>query len=130
MFLMDVLDQITLDPVCGMKVKPPTAAGSVEHGGKTWHFCGQGCVRKFQADPAKYDGSQTAPPIPAPSTDHASHGEYTCPMHPEIVTARPGPCPICGMALEPTTVTADSENPELIEMTRRFWVGEIGRAHV
>jgi Cu+-exporting ATPase len=50
--------------------------------------------------------------------------EYTCPMHPEIVRAEPGSCPICGMALEPRTVTAAAEdNPELHDMTRRFWVG-------
>jgi P-type Cu+ transporter len=123
MLLMDVADQTTLDPVCGMKVKPPTATGSIEHGGQTWHFCGQGCLRKFQADPAKYDGTQTVAPIPESSTNHAAHGEYTCPMHPEIVSDKPGPCPICGMALEPTTETADSENPELIQMTWRFWIG-------
>ncbi|MBI3620748.1 MAG: heavy metal translocating P-type ATPase [Nitrospirae bacterium] len=50
--------------------------------------------------------------------------EYVCPMHPEIVRAEPGACPICGMALEPRTVTVTEEaNPELIDMTRRFWVG-------
>jgi len=49
--------------------------------------------------------------------------EYTCPMHPEIVRSEPGSCPICGMALEPRTVTAEpEENPELREMTRRFWI--------
>jgi Cu+-exporting ATPase len=49
--------------------------------------------------------------------------EYTCPMHPEIVRPGPGSCPICGMALEPRTVTASTEeNPELCDMTRRFWV--------
>jgi Cu+-exporting ATPase len=49
--------------------------------------------------------------------------EYTCPMHPEIVRAAPGSCPICGMALEPRTVSlADEENPELVDMTRRFWL--------
>ena len=49
--------------------------------------------------------------------------EYTCPMHPEIVRDAPGSCPICGMALEPRIVTLDeSENPELSEMSRRFWV--------
>ena len=52
--------------------------------------------------------------------------EYVCPMHPEIVRAEPGACPICGMALEPRTVTLDEEaNPELIDMTRRFWVGVV-----
>jgi Cu+-exporting ATPase len=48
--------------------------------------------------------------------------EYTCPMHPEIVRDQPGNCPICGMALEPRAVSADSANPELVSMTRRFWV--------
>ena len=49
--------------------------------------------------------------------------EYTCPMHPEIVRQEPGFCPICGMALEPRTVSvAEEANPELIDMTRRFWV--------
>ncbi len=50
--------------------------------------------------------------------------EYTCPMHPEIVRDRPGACPICGMALEPRTVSLDDAlNPELVDMTRRFWIG-------
>src|SRR5580700_10065396 len=49
--------------------------------------------------------------------------EYTCPMHPEIVRPSPGACPICGMALEPRTVTAvEEDNPELRDMTRRFWI--------
>jgi Cu+-exporting ATPase len=62
------------------------------------------------------------PEIPLPIT----HTEYTCPMHPEIVRSEPGSCPICGMALEPRTVTAtQEENPELRDMTRRFWVGAV-----
>lgn len=52
----------------------------------------------------------------------ASRTEYTCPMHPEIVRDQPGNCPICGMALEPRDVTADTVNPELVDMTRRFWI--------
>jgi Cu+-exporting ATPase len=53
----------------------------------------------------------------------AKRVEYTCPMHPEIVRSEPGSCPICGMALEPRTVAAnEEENPELVSMTRRFWV--------
>ena len=57
--------------------------------------------------------------VPVPS----ARTEYTCPMHPEIVRPQPGSCPICGMALEPRTVTATTEeNPELRDMTRRFWV--------
>src|SRR5688572_5583103 len=52
----------------------------------------------------------------------ATKTEWTCPMHPEIVRDAPGSCPICGMALEPRTVTLDEENPELEDMTRRFWI--------
>jgi Cu+-exporting ATPase len=59
------------------------------------------------------------PDVPVAS----SRTEYTCPMHPEIVRPAPGPCPICGMTLEPRTITASTqENPELADMTRRFWV--------
>jgi Cu+-exporting ATPase len=58
-----------------------------------------------------------AAPTPAPRT------EYTCPMHPQIVRDRPGNCPICGMALEPRDVVANETNPELVDMTRRFWIG-------
>ncbi len=56
--------------------------------------------------------------VPGPST----RTRYTCPMHPEIVEDGPGDCPLCGMALEPVTVTVEEEaNPELVDMTRRFW---------
>jgi Cu+-exporting ATPase len=56
------------------------------------------------------------PPTPAKT-------KWTCPMHPEIVRDEPGSCPICGMALEPMTVAAEEENPELRDMSRRFWIG-------
>src|SRR5262245_56825406 len=63
--------------------------------------------------------SHRAPPA-APKT---TAREYTCPMHPEIVRSEPGACPICGMALEPRAVAAaPAENPELRDMTRRFWI--------
>ncbi len=58
-------------------------------------------------------------PVPAVRT------EYVCPMHPQIVRDAPGSCPICGMALEPRTVALEEENPELIDMTRRFWVSVV-----
>jgi Cu+-exporting ATPase len=60
------------------------------------------------------------------STVPTTRTEYTCPMHPEIVRDAPGACPICGMALEPRTVTVeDQPNPELVNMTRRMWIGII-----
>ena len=117
------------DPVCGMDVVPATAAGSVDHDGRTYHFCSRHCVEKFRADPGRYLGAGKAkhesahgmveghaPPAPA-------HGAtYTCPMHPEIVRDGPGSCPICGMALEPMTVSVDDDvDPELDDMSRRFW---------
>ncbi|XCB20263.1 copper-translocating P-type ATPase (plasmid) [Tunturibacter gelidoferens] len=59
---------------------------------------------------------------PATATAPAPRTEYTCPMHPQIVRDRPGNCPICGMALEPRDVVANETNPELVDMTRRFWI--------
>ncbi|RPJ60160.1 MAG: heavy metal translocating P-type ATPase [Acidobacteria bacterium] len=55
----------------------------------------------------------------------ATRVEWTCPMHPEIIRSEPGSCPICGMALEPRSVAIDEENPELVDMTRRFWTSVI-----
>ena len=62
---------------------------------------------------------------PISTAQAAEKIEYTCPMHPEIVQDQPGNCPKCGMALEPRTVSAEEENPELIDMSRRFWVSAI-----
>ncbi|HEX5378959.1 MAG TPA: heavy metal translocating P-type ATPase, partial [Phenylobacterium sp.] len=113
------------DPVCGMKVNPETSPHRAEHAGQAFHFCSAGCRTRFVADPAKYLGPQEAPPPAAPGAI------YTCPMHPEIRQVGPGACPICGMALEPETITADAgPNPELKDMTRRFWVGLILAAPV
>src|SRR5579864_6282471 len=109
------------DPVCGMTVDPARAAASYEYGGKTWYFCNPRCLEKFRADPAKYT-SETSLPTPAAPAP-AMGVTYTCPMHPEVVRNGPGACPICGMALEPRTVTLEEgENPELASMQRRFWI--------
>ena len=51
--------------------------------------------------------------------------QYVCPMHPQIVRDAPGACPICGMALEPRDIIAEENNPELEDMTRRFWVSSV-----
>jgi Cu+-exporting ATPase len=148
------------DPVCGMTVNPATAKHRRDYHGKTYFFCCQGCAEKFQSDPEKYLASPPSPamiqiaparqqpvgnyicpmcpkvrqsgPGPCPSCGMALEPEmpaasfrtdYTCPMHPVIVRPGPGTCPICGMALEPRTVTTqDQDNPELRDMSRRFWV--------
>jgi P-type Cu+ transporter len=110
------------DPVCGMTVNPAKAAGSSEHRGHTYYFCGVGCVAKFTAEPDRY----VRPPettASLPLEEHTQAVEYTCPMHPEVRQMGPGACPKCGMALEPVTISAhEEENPELADMTRRFWV--------
>ncbi|MDN4987677.1 heavy metal translocating P-type ATPase [Bradyrhizobium arachidis] len=108
-----------LDPVCGMTVDPATSKHRFEHHGETFHFCSAGCRAKFAADPAKYLSRDKAsePAMPEGTI-------YTCPMHPEIRQVGPGSCPICGMALEPEVASLETgPNPELADMTRRFWIG-------
>src|SRR4051794_9073808 len=95
------------DPVCGMSVDPLTAEHRAEHSGQPFYFCSAGCRAKFIAAPEKYLSARK-PPAEAPAG-----AIYTCPMHPEIRKAGPGACPICGMALEPETVSLDAApNPE------------------
>jgi len=143
-----------LDPVCGMFVDPDKARGSLEHKGKTYYFCSLRCVERFQADPEKFLnkpalvqlGGIAAPtpkaqqpalvqpaapgttwvcpmdpevreskPGPCPACGMALEPhtiEYTCPMHPEIVRDRPGTCPICGMALEPRVAASAHEEDD------------------
>jgi P-type Cu+ transporter len=106
-----------LDPVCGMTVDPNTAKHQAEVRGQPYHFCSDGCRTKFVGNPDKYLGERKAEPV-------IEGAIYTCPMHPEIRQVGPGTCPICGMGLEPELATADTgPNPELIDMTRRFWIG-------
>jgi Cu+-exporting ATPase len=115
--------QAFIDPVCGMTVSPARAAGHMDHEGETYYFCGQSCLKRFQADPQQFVGSAEKAEPTAPTVAGAT---YTCPMHPEIVQDGPGSCPTCGMALEPRTVTLDEgPNPELVDMTRRFWVSAL-----
>jgi Cu+-exporting ATPase len=108
------------DPVCGMTVDPATAAHRTDHRGTTYAFCSDHCLRKFEADPEAYLNGSAPEPVPV-----STGTKYTCPMHPEIVRDGPGTCPICGMALEPMGIPAadDAPNPELLDMTRRFWIG-------
>ena len=124
---------VVKDPVCGMDVDaaPSYSEHRSEYDGHTYYFCSGRCQAKFEADPDTYLDPHAA-------HDHAHHPshpasvtvpvgeveEWTCPMHPEIRQPGPGSCPICGMALEPVMVTADTgPSAELTDMTRRFWVG-------
>ena len=117
---LDQSGATALDPVCGMTVTPAGAAGHAEHRGRVYYFCGTGCLKKFQANPGAYVSDAVDAPRPTgPGVDPA--GEYTCPMHPEIRQKGPGSCPLCGMALEPVTVSLEDEpNEELEDMTRRL----------
>ncbi|HEY1544168.1 MAG TPA: YHS domain-containing protein, partial [Xanthobacteraceae bacterium] len=104
------------DPVCGMTVDPATAKHRTEHGGNAYYFCCAGCRAKFESDPARHL-APSPPPAPAGAI-------YICPMHPDVRQVGPGACPICGMGLEPEVATAEAApNPELADMTRRFWIG-------
>lgn len=128
------------DPVCGMEVDPASAADTVEFNGTEYHFCSAPCAKKFRADPSAYVDES---PNDHSSDDHSccSHGAhtggkkksanngpqrtdviYTCPMHPEVRQVGPGDCPKCGMALEPLDATAEQDDSELRDMTRRFWI--------
>ena len=168
-----------LDPVCGMEISREDAVGSYVHEGQEYFFCHPSCLENFRANPGQYlsrvqasgakaravpqrsfvvaksgtpqDDRLTAEgespiytcpmdpevrqpgpgpcpvcgmalePLSPPSTTRRT--EYVCPMHPEVVRLEPGNCPICGMALEPRSVSvAEETNPELVLMSRRFWV--------
>ncbi len=112
-----------LDPVCGMSVRPEGAAGTHEHAGQLYYFCSKGCATRFRERPESFlrplltDAKAGLVAISAAS-------DYTCPMHPEIVRPAPGHCPLCGMALEPRSVSAEpQDNPELRDMSRRLGIG-------
>ena len=97
--------------------KAPTASPKEDTRAYVCPMCPE--VRQFGPGPCPKCGMALDPESPALP---ASKTEYTCPMHPEVVRAEPGSCPICGMALEPRTVTVEEANPELRDMTRRFWI--------
>ncbi|HEX8197217.1 MAG TPA: heavy metal translocating P-type ATPase [Pyrinomonadaceae bacterium] len=128
-----------IDPVCGMKIAPEKAAGNYEYNGETYYFCSKSCLAKFQANPENFTQSKSETPAsccsqhehkPAKTTEtpleNSKNVEYTCPMHPEIVQIGPGNCPICGMALEPKTVSLNDEpDAEYLDIKRRFWISAV-----
>jgi Cu+-exporting ATPase len=116
-------DYITAkDPVCGMAVDRSTAKHFLKFEGEKFYFCSAACKAKFEADPAAYRNGKRPAAKPAPKGMF-----YTCPMHPEVISDRPGDCPKCGMALEPMGVPPADEgpNPELVDFSRRLWVSAL-----
>lgn len=130
------------DPICHMLVERETAADAVVFQGNTYYFCNLNCSAKFSRAPLRYTNSadqaeneqaekdQAKAELahgelahgeqPRP-TDPAKQNQFTCPMHPEIITDKPGPCPLCGMALESLDASQTVEDDsELVDMTRRF----------
>jgi Cu+-exporting ATPase len=105
------------DPVCGMSVTISPEARQADHDGETFYFCSDKCQTKFKADPVYYASGKASD---RNMTSQAGT-QYTCPMHPEIVRDEPGPCPICGMALEPM-LPSDEPSEELTDFTRRMWI--------
>lgn len=112
------------DPVCGMDVDPNRPSGfHVHHDDVDYYFCNVKCQDKFRHDPKKYLSKEVAT---GEKYEVNQISLYTCPMHPEVQSPRPGSCPKCGMALEPVDMfTVEDENHELIDMSRRFKVGII-----
>ena len=110
------------DPVCGMTVDPARAVGRYEFEGTTYYFCNPRCLEKFQAEPKKYLSAQPniehmhAHPADAPAKPKAvtEQGDYVCPMDPEVRQKGPGPCPKCGMALEPEIIVAPATKTEFV----------------
>jgi Cu+-exporting ATPase len=137
---LQTLTQV-IDPVCGMKIAPEKAAGNYDYKGETYYFCSKSCLAKFQTNPESFLKPK-AVVQPANCCSHQAHKpekavvetqpknsknvEYTCPMHPEIVQIGPGNCPICGMALEPKTISLDDKpDAEYLDMKRRFWISAV-----
>ncbi|MDQ6955045.1 MAG: heavy metal translocating P-type ATPase [Mariprofundaceae bacterium] len=125
-------NQFTIDPVCGMHVKPESTY-RVQYADLAYRFCSETCKDKFSATPETYTTQQKA------CCQHHGHKHHTaktgvadnpnaiyfCPMCPGQEQQGPGTCKICGMALEPSTVTAEEDHTELDDMTRRFTVSAI-----
>ncbi len=99
------------DPVCGMTIQPEHAAGSFVYNGRTYYFCGAGCLEKFKKAPETYAAPETQHQVQK-SASQATRGTYRCPMDPEVREPEPGPCPKCGMALEPETPSLAARRTE------------------
>ena len=113
-----------------MAVETDSAAARSNFAGKVYYFCSPSCQAQFDANPAKFLKGERVEPSPGLADNLSqlstldSHLVYTCPMHPEVEQPQPGDCPICGMALELKTISADTVegDAELVDMGRRFWI--------
>src|SRR5262249_25131444 len=109
-----------IDPVCGMTGDPAQADGSSGYAWTTYTTCNPSCKQRFDADPDRYLSAAAKPERHMPPPAPTERVEYVCPMHPEVVSDRPGACPKCGMALEPRVAALDEgPDPELVTMQRR-----------
>ena len=108
------------DPVCGMNVDPKNAAGKSNYNEAAYYFCSTHCKTKFNSNPESYLSDKK---LEKTGIQEGANVKYTCPMHPEVISDKLEDCPICGMALEPMEILLeDTENPELIDMAKRFRV--------
>lgn len=114
-------EDFAIDPVCGMQVsRAQPKGGTFAFQQTTYFFCNPRCRDKFRNSPDAFldPARKSTSTVPA-----AAGSQYTCPMDPEVITTAPGPCPICGMALEPMLLTGEEgADPELAEMQRRLWI--------
>jgi Cu+-exporting ATPase len=108
--------QVLKDPVCGMTVQPDSPLHHKHHG-TTYYFCGNGCLKKFSANPQAYLGEKPPAPVEIPGA------EYTCPMHPEIVQDRFWHLPKMrhGLGADDAECRGGRKSPELHDFRRRFW---------
>ncbi|MGI8770777.1 MAG: heavy metal translocating P-type ATPase [Acidobacteriaceae bacterium] len=100
--------ELVRDPVCGMMIEPQDAVSNQAYKGQTYYFCNPSCAERFAASPDEFlSPREERRGIPA-----QQGAEYICPMDPEVHKTRPGPCPKCGMALEPSTLTSAPKRTE------------------
>lgn len=110
------------DPVCGMFVKPATAGGVLRKDGRTYYFCSKHCLNTFQlGKDSLLNGTNTN--HEEKSAHDSTSRRYSCPMHPDVISDKPGNCPKCGMSLEAIVESnLIDETSELRYMKKRFWV--------
>ncbi len=108
--------ETAVDPVCGMKVDPQSAVATVDWQSVRYYFCAQSCARKFSTNPHYF----LQPASGAAKKAEIAGADYTCPMHPEVISNKPGDCPLCGMPLEPMLPTADDGSAEVKEISKRL----------